>query len=103
MATNLRGSGACQHFVHPGSARLRLSHHRLQFASGQDPRRQAHSTRFAPLPSPIINVPHQYAQNERLAGRALFSSSFFKMEAFSDIELFVAVAPLNQPDMQRCV
>lgn len=27
----------------------------------------------------------------------------FKTVAFSDIELFVAVAPLNQPDMQRCV
>ena len=46
MAANLRGSGACQHFLHSRSARLRLSHHCLQFTSGQDPRRQAHSARY---------------------------------------------------------
>lgn len=45
LAADLRGSGACQHLVHPGSARLRLSHHRLQLAGRQDPRRQAHAAR----------------------------------------------------------
>lgn len=46
MAADLGGPGARQHFLHPRSARLRLSHHRLQFAGGQDPRRQAHPARY---------------------------------------------------------
>lgn len=45
LAANFRGPCTSQHFMRSGSTRLRLSHHCLQFAGGQNPRRKAHTTR----------------------------------------------------------
>lgn len=37
---------ACQHHLHPGLARVRVPHHRLQLAGRQDPRRQTIAARY---------------------------------------------------------
>lgn len=50
MAADLRGSCARQHLLHSRSARLRLPHHGVQLASGQDPGCQAHSARYVDVP-----------------------------------------------------
>lgn len=50
MATGFRGFGACEHHVHPGFARVRVSHHGLQQSSGQDPGRETSAAGHADRP-----------------------------------------------------
>lgn len=46
VAAGFRRPGARQHHLHPGLARVRVPHHRLQLAGRQDPRRQTITTRY---------------------------------------------------------
>ena len=45
MAADLGGPRPGEHLVHPGPAGLRVPHHRVQLAGGQDTRREARTAR----------------------------------------------------------
>ena len=49
VAAGIGRPGARQHHLHPGLARVRVPHHRLQLAGRQDPRRQTIATWYVEL------------------------------------------------------
>lgn len=49
MAAGIGRPGTSEHHLHPGLARVRVPHHRLQLAGRQDTRRQTTATWYVVL------------------------------------------------------